>query len=93
MKAHLQVIFTLDELAAYLKVGKRTLYRLPPPRGNPAFQGGGTWRFRQSEIDRWINDQIQAGRKKEVIRTDEQPKSAEHSVSSGRAVLRRRQTE
>ncbi|EEW1517918.1 DNA-binding protein, partial [Enterobacter roggenkampii] len=25
MKAHLQVIFTLDELAAYLKVGKRTL--------------------------------------------------------------------
>ncbi|HBT6883958.1 DNA-binding protein, partial [Acinetobacter baumannii] len=27
MKAHLQVIFTLDELAAYLKVGKRTLYR------------------------------------------------------------------
>ena len=29
MKAHLQVIFTLDELAAYLKVGKRTLYRLP----------------------------------------------------------------
>ncbi|WP_458363302.1 helix-turn-helix transcriptional regulator [Acinetobacter indicus] len=28
MKAHLQVILTLDELAAYLKVGKRTLYRL-----------------------------------------------------------------
>ena len=28
MKAQLQVIFTLDELAAYLKVGKRTLYRL-----------------------------------------------------------------
>ncbi|MDU3877319.1 MAG: hypothetical protein E7G83_24880 [Klebsiella aerogenes] len=25
MKAHLQVIFTLDELAAYLKVGKRTI--------------------------------------------------------------------
>jgi len=24
MKAHLQVIFTLDELAAYLKVGKRS---------------------------------------------------------------------
>lgn len=60
---------------------------------NPAFKVGGTWRFRQSEIDRWINDQIQAGRKKEVIRTDEQPKSAEHSVSSGRAVRRRRQTE
>ena len=93
MKAHLQVIFTLDELAAYLKVGKRTLYRLAAHGEIPAFKVGGTWRFRQSEIDRWINDQIQAGRKKEVIRTDEQPKSAEHSVSSGRAVPRRRQTE
>jgi hypothetical protein len=36
---HLQVIFTLDELAAYLKVGKRTLYRLAA-RGNSGFQGG-----------------------------------------------------
>jgi len=79
--------------SASLKVGKRTLYRLAAHGEIPAFKVGGTWRFRQSEIDRWINDQIQAGRKKEVIRTDEQPKSAEHSVSSGRAVRRRRQTE
>ncbi|HHY3219149.1 TPA: helix-turn-helix domain-containing protein, partial [Pseudomonas aeruginosa] len=93
MTARQQAIFTLDELAAYLKVGKRTLYRLASHGEIPAFKVGGTWRFRQSEIDRWINDQIQAGRKKEVIRTDEQPKSAEHSVSSGRAVRRRRQTE
>ncbi len=93
MTARQQAIFTLDELATYLKVGKRTLYRLAAHGEIPAFKVGGTWRFRQSEIDRWINDQIQAGRKKEVIRTDEQPKSAEHSVSSGRAVRRRRQTE
>lgn len=50
MKAHLQVIFTLDELAAYLKVGKRTLYRLAAHGETPAFKVGGTWRFRQSEI-------------------------------------------
>ena len=93
MTGRQQAIFTLDELAAYLKVGKRTLYRLASHGEIPVFKVGGTWRFRQSEIDRWINDQIQAGRKKEVIRTDEQPKSAEHSVSSGRAVRRRRQTE
>ena len=92
MKAHLQVIFTLDELAAYLKVGKRTLYRLAAHGEIPAFKVGGTWRFRQSEIDRWINDQIQAGRKKEVIPTDEQSKSAKHPVSPGRAVHSRRQT-
>ena len=76
-----------------LKFGKRTLYRLAAHGEIPAFKVGGTWRFRQSEIDRWINDQTQAGRRKEVIRTDEQPKSAEHSVSSGRAVRSRRQTE
>ena len=93
MKAHLQVIFTLDELAAYLKVGKRTLYRLASHGEIPAFKVGGTWRFRQSEIDRWINDQIQAGRKNEVIRTDEQPKSAKHPVLPGRAIHSRRQTE
>uniref|UniRef100_UPI00117D59A5 helix-turn-helix domain-containing protein n=1 Tax=Klebsiella variicola TaxID=244366 RepID=UPI00117D59A5 len=49
MKAHLQVIFTLDELAAYLKVGKRTLYRLAAHGEIPAFKVGGTWRLRQSE--------------------------------------------
>jgi len=51
MTARQQAIFTLDELAAYLKVGKRTLYRLAAQREIPAFKVGGTWRFRQSEID------------------------------------------
>ena len=54
MTARQQAIFTLDELAAYLKVGKRTLYRLAAHGDIPAFKVGGTWRFRQSEIDRWI---------------------------------------
>ena len=93
MTARQQAIFTLDELAAYLKVGKRTLYRLAAHGDIPAFKVGGTWRCRQSEIDRWINDQTQAGRKKEVIRTDKQPKSVEHPVSPGRAVRRRGQTD
>lgn len=91
MKAHLQVIFTLDELAAYLKVGKRTLYRLAAHGEIPAFKVGGTWRFRQSEIDRWINDQTQAGAKKEVMRKREQQKSSEQPVSPGRTVRRSRQ--
>jgi excisionase family DNA binding protein len=45
MKAHLQVIFTLDELAAYLKVGKRTLYRLAAHGEIPAFKVGGRGGF------------------------------------------------
>ncbi|MGI0615139.1 helix-turn-helix domain-containing protein [Pseudomonas aeruginosa] len=55
MTARQQAIFTLDELAAYLKVGKRTLYRLASHGEIPVFKVGGTWRFRQSEIERWIN--------------------------------------
>ena len=51
MTARQQAIFTLDEFAAYLKVGKRTLYRLAAHGDIPAFKVGGTWRFRQSEID------------------------------------------
>ena len=56
MKTGPDEIFTLDELAAYLKVGKRTLYRLAAQEEIPAFKVGGTWRFRRSDIDRWIED-------------------------------------
>ncbi|MCP1121293.1 methylation-associated defense system helix-turn-helix domain-containing protein MAD1 [Robbsia andropogonis] len=47
-------ILTLDEVAAYLKAGKRTVYRLAQKGAIPAFKLGGTWRFRRSELDRWI---------------------------------------
>lgn len=87
MKAHLQVIFTLDELAAYLKVGKRTIYRLAAHGEIPAFKVGGTWRLRQSEIDQCINDQTRAGAKSKR----EQQKSSEQPVSPGRTARRSRQ--
>ena len=51
-------ILTLDEVAAYLKAGKRTVYRLAADKKIPAFKLGGTWRFRRSELDRWIAESI-----------------------------------
>ena len=39
-------ILTLDEVATYLKAGKRTVYRLAQQGEIPAFKLGGTWRFR-----------------------------------------------
>jgi excisionase family DNA binding protein len=51
-------ILTLDEVAAYLKAGKRTVYRLAQKGEIPAFKLGGTWRFRRSELDRWIANSI-----------------------------------
>jgi len=51
-------ILTLDEVAAYLKAGKRTVYRLAQKGEIPAFKLGGTWRFRRSELDAWIAESI-----------------------------------
>ena len=51
-------ILTLDEVAAFLKAGKRTVYRLAQKGEIPAFKLGGTWRFRRSELDRLIADSI-----------------------------------
>ena len=47
-------ILTLDEVAVYLKAGKRTVYRLAAEGKLPAFKLGGTWRFRRSDLDEWI---------------------------------------
>ena len=57
MKDDAGEIFTLDEVAAYLKVGKRTIYRLAAARRIPAFKVGGTWRFSRADIDSWIKQQ------------------------------------
>ncbi len=50
-------ILTLDEVAAYLKAGKRTIYRLAASGEIPAFKLGGTWRFSRSDIESWIKRQ------------------------------------
>lgn len=54
-------ILTLDEVSAYLKAGKRTIYRLAAAKNIPAFKVGGTWRFSRVDIDRWIKQQSMEG--------------------------------
>ena len=63
-------IFTLDEVAAYLKVGKRTIYRLVSEKKIPAFKVGGAWRFTRADIDQWIREQ--ARRPSKVLSGNEQ---------------------
>jgi len=48
---------TIRELAAYLKMAEKTLYRLAAEGAVPGFKVGGSWRFRKSEIDKWIGAQ------------------------------------
>jgi len=53
-------ILTLEEVAAYLKAGRRTVYRFAVNGQIPAFKLGGAWRFRRTELDQWIADRIGA---------------------------------
>ncbi len=46
-------VMTVREVAEYLKVKARTIYRLVANREIPSFKVGGSWRFRKSEIDQW----------------------------------------
>ncbi len=50
-------IWTITEVAEYLKVAERTLYRLVAAKKIPAFKVGGTWRFSKTEIEQWIKRQ------------------------------------
>ena len=50
-------IWTITDIAEYLKVAERTLYRLVAAKKIPAFKVGGMWRFSKTEIDLWIKRQ------------------------------------
>ena len=58
MKSKIDEILTIDEVALYLKAGKRTVYRLAASGKIPAFKLGGTWRVRRSDLDQWIASRI-----------------------------------
>jgi excisionase family DNA binding protein len=47
-------VMTIREVADYLKLAEKTAYRLAAEGKIPGFKVGASWRFRKSEIDRWI---------------------------------------
>ena len=50
-------VLTVKEVAEYLKVNERTVYRMASANKIPGFKVGASWRFKQSEIERWISEQ------------------------------------
>ncbi|KWC07518.1 hypothetical protein WL44_20995 [Burkholderia ubonensis] len=54
-------ILTIKQVADYLKVTERTIYRLAAAKKIPAFKVGGTWRFSRADIDSWIKQQSMEG--------------------------------
>lgn len=47
-------VMTLDELAAYLKIPKSTLYKLVQEGRLPGQKIGKQWRFAKRAIDGWL---------------------------------------
>jgi excisionase family DNA binding protein len=45
---------TVHELATYLNVDEKTIYRLAQRGQIPGFKVAGTWRFKKDDIDAWI---------------------------------------
>jgi len=50
-------IMTVKEVADYLKVNDRTIYRMAAAEKIPAFKVGASWRFKSSEINEWIESE------------------------------------
>ena len=50
-------ILTLKEVAQYLKLTEKTAYRLAAENRLPGFKVGGSWRFKMSDLEAWIEEQ------------------------------------
>ena len=47
---------TVKQVAEYLQVNERTIYKLAQVGRIPCFKVAGTWRFWKREIDEWTRD-------------------------------------
>ena len=55
-------ILTIEEVAQYLRVSERTVYEWAQKGEIPAGKIGTVWRFKKSEIMKWVNERLSAGR-------------------------------
>jgi nitrogen PTS system EIIA component len=54
-------ILTIRQLAEYLMVSEKTVYRMLDRNQLPAVRVGAQWRFRRHDIDAWLTEQAQRG--------------------------------
>lgn len=66
-------VLTLAEVAAYLKVNEKTIYRMVQGGKIPAFKVAGSWRFKKGELQAWIESN-----KNTAMPHDERPRE-EHT--------------
>lgn len=50
-------LLSAEEIASYLGVKRDTVYKLINRNGLPAVKVGRLWKFRQQQVDEWVNKQ------------------------------------
>mgnify|MGYP001323753460 CR=1 FL=1 len=49
-------LMTLSDVAVFLQVAERTVYQWAQRGQIPSFKLGNVWRFKRSDLHRWIED-------------------------------------
>ena len=60
-------VFTVQELAEYLRMKPLTIYKHASSGKLPGFKVGSHWRFKRNTIDRWISDQENTGANQKAL--------------------------
>jgi excisionase family DNA binding protein len=53
-RSNMEALLTIEEVAAYLKVSKETVYKMAQRGEVPALKVGTQWRFERSAIEEWL---------------------------------------
>lgn len=56
-------IMTVQEVAEFLRISERTVYEWATQGVIPCGKLGTTWRFKRSEVERWVDEQLTAQKK------------------------------
>jgi PTS system nitrogen regulatory IIA component len=60
-------ILTIEEVARYLRVSERTVYDWAQKGEIPSGKIGTVWRFKKSEIERWVNERLSSNKPSSVF--------------------------
>ena len=55
MTRRFEPALTVRDVAAFLNVDEKTIYRLAQRGELPGFKVAGSWRFQRKALDQWIN--------------------------------------
>lgn len=76
-------IMTIEEVASYVRVSERTVYDWANKGEIPAGKLGTSWRFKRSEVEKWVDERLAGG----ATRTEPRPFSLAHLLAPERVLF------